>query len=246
MSAEQGSKKGVLVTGGGSGIGLAIATELLGRGYDVAICGRDPARLAAAKRGSPQLLTVEVDVASSDDHQKLASWLAANLPHVSVLVNNAGVQQVLDFRSQVAADVIRREIEINLVGPIALTAAILPLLLRNPDPTVVNVTSGLAFCPLADIPVYCATKAALHSFTMSLRHQLRDRVRVVELAPPIVATDLDKANRRPGAGGPPAISAEAFATEAIARFARGETDISVGLSNGLRQRGEALFTQMNG
>jgi uncharacterized oxidoreductase len=245
MSAEQGSK-GVLVTGGGSGIGLALATEFLGRGYDVAICGRDRARLAAAKQSSPRLLTVEVDVASSDDHQKLASWLEVNLPHVSVLVNNAGVQQVLDFRSRVAAEAVRREIEINLFGPVALTAVVLPLLLRNPDPAVVNVTSALAFCPLADIPVYCATKAALHSFTMSLRHQLKDLVRVVELAPPIVATDLDKANRRPEAGGPPVISAQAFATEAVARFHDGETEIAVGLSNGLRQRGETLFTQMNG
>jgi uncharacterized oxidoreductase len=247
MSLAQDTKQGVLVTGGGSGIGLALAAEFLARGYDVAICGRDSARLLSAKRDLPELRTVQADVGLPEDHERLATWLKQHMPHVNVLVNNAGVQQVLDYRAEVPAAAIRTEIAINLFGPLALTAAVLPLLLRNADPAVINVTSGLAFCPTAVTPVYCATKAALHSFTLSLRHQLKDRVRVVELAPPIVATELDKANRHTdNRGGPPMISPQAFAAEAVARFDGGETEIVVGLANALRQRGEAMFLDING
>jgi len=244
MAAEQG-RKGALVTGGGSGIGFAIATELLARGYDVAICGRDPAKLSSAKKVFPRLIAMEADVANPEDHRKLASWLSEKLPHINVLVNNAGIQQALDFRSHVAAEVIRREIDINLFGPIALSAIVLPMLLRNAHPSVINVTSALAFCPMAGTPVYCATKAALHSFTVSLRHQLQGRARVVELAPPIVETELGSAHRRPGEGRPPVISAQAFASEALARFEIGEDEIAVGLANTLRQRGEAMFSDLN-
>ncbi len=253
MSTVRIDPMGVLITGGSSGIGLAMATEFLDRGYAVAICGRDSARLAFAKKRLPGLLTVEADVASAEDQEKLVAFLRVNVPNLTVLVNNAGIQQALDYRSPVAPAAIRREIEINLFGPLALTTAVLPLLLRNPDPAVVNVTSGLAFCPSAAMPVYCATKAALHSFTLSLRHQLKDRVRVVEFAPPMVATDLRSAHARPEGrtnGGatqesPLAISARAFATEAVARFHAGETEIVVGLANNLRQGGESAFSNMN-
>jgi uncharacterized oxidoreductase len=244
---------GVLITGGGSGIGLAMAAEFLARGYAVAVCGRDSARLAFAKKRLPELLTVEADVANADDHQKLATFLQANVPNLNVLVNNAGIQQALDYRSPVAPAVIRQEIEINLFGPLALTAVVLPLLLRNPDPAVVNVTSGLAFCPSAAMPIYCASKAALHSFTMSLRHQLKGRVRVVELVPPMVASDLRGARggseQRPNGGAnldsPLMISAQAFAAEAVARFQAGETEVVVGIANSLRQGGESVFSEMN-
>ncbi|ATB44334.1 SDR family oxidoreductase [Cystobacter fuscus] len=246
MSGER--KSGVLITGGGSGIGLAMAAEFLKRGYDVAICGRDPERLAAAKGKHPGLRTMEADVARSEDQARLASWLAADLPHLGVLVNNAGIMHASDFRGSVGFGEIRSELDTNLLAPVALTAALLPMLVRNEKPTVVNVTSGLAFCPSAEFPVYCATKAALHSFTLSLRHQLTGRVRVVEIAPPIVATGLDKRSqaRRPAEGsGPPVLSAETFASEAVQRFEQGEAEIVIGVANGLRQRGEALFANMN-
>ncbi|QRN97004.1 SDR family NAD(P)-dependent oxidoreductase [Archangium violaceum] len=246
MGSEQ--RRGVLITGGGSGIGLAMAVEFLKLGYDVAICGRDPERLAAAKAKHPGLRTMQADVARSEEHARLATWLATHVPHLSVLVNNAGIMHASDFRGSVRLSEIRSELDTNLLAPIALTAALLPMLARNDKPTVVNVTSGLAFCPSAEFPVYCATKAALHSFTLSLRHQLTGRVRVVEIAPPIVATGLDKRNqdRRPAEGaGPPVLSAETFASEAVERLEQGEAEIVIGVANGLRQRGEALFADMN-
>jgi uncharacterized oxidoreductase len=245
MSANR-AKEAVLVTGGGSGIGLAVAVEFLDRGYDVAICGRDPARLASATKQHPRLLAFEADVAKPADQDRIVAWLRQNMPQINVLVNNAGVQHAHDFSTRVSAGAIHREIEINLFGPVALTAVVLPLLLDNEDPAVINVTSGLAFCPLAHMPVYCATKAALHSFTMTLRHQLRSRVRVVEFVPPMVATDLGKAHRPPDDGGVPAgISAAAFAREAVDRFDSLENEIVVGPANALRLRGEALFTSIN-
>lgn len=163
-----------------------------------------------------------------------------------MLINNAGIQQPLDFSATPPAHSdISREINIDLFGPIALIGALLPLLRSNGSPTIVNVTSGLAFCPLAEVPVYCAWKAALHSFTVSLRHQLKGHVWVVEVAPPIVATELDKADRRSTEGGPPVISAEDFALEAANRFLSGEEEIVVGLANGLRKRGEAMFIDIS-
>jgi uncharacterized oxidoreductase len=111
---------------------------------------------------------------------------------------------------------------------------------------VINVSSGLAFCPIAGIPVYCATKAALHSFTLSLRYQLRHTsIRIVEFVPPIVDTALDASDRRDSEGSSRSISAVEFADEALLRLAQGETEIVVGIANELRQRGETLFNTLN-
>jgi uncharacterized oxidoreductase len=236
----------ILITGGGSGIGFALAANLLERGHRVIACGRDEARLRAAKSSLAGLETIAANVASAASRASLLGWLRWNAPDLSMLVNNAGVQNALDLRSSdVAMENVESEIGINLNAPILLTLAALPILRQSPNATIVNVTSALAFCPLAEVPVYCATKAALHSFTLSLRHQLAGVARVVELAPPIVATGLDRAGRRPATGGPPVITPEAFATEALDRLFAGENEIVVGMARGLRARGEALFTDMN-
>jgi uncharacterized oxidoreductase len=236
----------ILITGGGSGIGLALAANLLQRGHRVIACGRDAARLRAAKERLSALETITADVSSAVSRASLLDWLQGNAPELSMLINNAGIQRHLDLRSSdIAMQKVESEIAINLHAPILLALAVLPLLRKSSSSTIVNVTSGLAFCPLAEVPVYCATKAALHSFTLSLRHQLAGYVRVVELAPPIVATDLDRDGRRPDSGGPPMISPDAFATEALDRLFAGEDEIAVGMAAGLRARGEALFNDLN-
>lgn len=238
-------KHTILVTGGGSGIGLALATNLLQRGHRVIACGRDEGKLLAAAGRVAGLETIAADVSSAASRASLVEWLHRNASGLSMLINNAGIQHPLDFRSDVATEKVESEIAINLTAPILLTAAALPILRKSPNATIMNVTSALAFCPLAEMPVYCATKAALHSFTLSLRHQLADVARVVELAPPIVTSDLDRAGRRPASGGPPAVSPEAFATEALERLFAGENEIAVGLAHAARTRGEAMFFDMN-
>ena len=119
-------------------------------------------------------------------------------PGLNVLINNAGVQYRRDFRDETAVTALDQEVAINFTAPIHLIAELLPALRRQESALIVNVTSGLAFSPMADVPVYCATKAALHSFTLSLRHQLKaTSIRVVELAPPIVDTGLGGDTRSP-------------------------------------------------
>jgi uncharacterized oxidoreductase len=246
MDQKMSARETILITGGGSGIGLALAANLIRRGHRVIACGRDEGRLRAARDRLPELETVATDVSSAPSRASLVQWLVGNAPELSMLVNNAGVQYHLDFRSSdIDIQRVESEIAINLNAPILLTMAVLPILRKSPTATIVNVTSGLAFCPLAHVPVYCATKAALHSFTLSLRRQLAGIARVVELAPPMVESELNPDGRRTGAGGPPLLTPEAFATVAIERLLAGEEEIAVGMADRLRARGDAMFNELN-
>lgn len=234
----------ILITGGGTGIGLALAKQLLERGNKVIACGRTEASLAEARSRLPSLITYRCDVADAASRTKLVLWLAMNHPEINVLINNAGIQHAHDFTGSVPGDEVAAQIAVNLAAPILLTSGLLPTLMAKPRSMVVNITSGLAFCPLAAIPVYCATKAALHSFTLSLRHQLAGTsVRVVEMAPPLVETRLAG---MPRADGPPMLSPDDFATDALAQLDAGKDEITVGIATGIRANGEAMFAAMNG
>jgi uncharacterized oxidoreductase len=182
----------VLVTGGTSGIGLALAQALVTEGNTVIIAGRRKALLDAAVAGTPGLHGRVLDVADEASIAGFVAGLVADFPGLNVLVNNAGIMQaesVDDPAGMVA--VAEATVVTNLLGPIRMTAALLPHLRRQAQATIINVTSGLAYVPLAMTPTYNATKAALRSYSMSLRHQLRDTsVKVLELAPPAVQTDL--------------------------------------------------------
>lgn len=236
----------VLVTGGASGIGLALAARFLQAGSTVVVCGRRADKLAEAARLHPGLHPHVADVATAAGREALAAWVQAEFPGLNVLVNNAGIQQrtpVADLASNWEAS--RQEIAINLEAPLHLTALLLPRLSQQPGATIVNVTSGLAFAPLAAVPVYCATKAALHSFTLSLRQQLVPTgVQVLEIVPPAVNTDL---------GGPGLHTfgepLDAFADSVMARLAAGEQEVGYGSSETRRlaSRAEldAYFHQMN-
>lgn len=236
----------ILITGGATGIGFALAERFVALGNTVIVCGRRADRLAAASARLPGLITHQCDVTDADDRSELLAFVDAHHPSLNALFNNAGVQRAVNFTTSVAASEIATEVAVNLTAPMALAAAVLPRFRRQSAATIVNVSSGLAFCPIAAMPIYCATKAAMHSFTLSLRHQLRgSQVAVVELAPPLVETELDGDRRTFDDDGPPVMSASAFADEAVQRLGAGEPEIVVGLANALRRQGEAMFDTLN-
>lgn len=236
----------ILITGGATGIGLALAGRLLSAGNRVIVCGRNVANLERAKVEHAALITRVCDIADAPSRHSLIAWLATNHADLNVLINNAGVQHRRDFNGDTATTKLDEEIAINLTAPINLIAELLPALKRQEQAWIVNVSSGLAFSPMADVPVYCATKAAIHSFTLSLRHQLRSTsVKVVELAPPIVDTGLGGNTRSGGTANQRMMSPEAFATEALARLEAGKDEVLVGISAETRRQGEALFDRMN-
>src|SRR5918994_4653094 len=164
----------------------------------------------------------------------------------NVVINNAGVQYRRDFRHDPAVETLDQEVAINLTAPIHLIAELLPTLSQHDQAFIINISSGLAFAPMADVPVYCATKAAIHSFTLSLRHQLkRTGVRVVEMAPPIVNTGLGGGARSEGTQNRNTVSPEAFATEGLVQLENNLDEVLVGISADTRRLGEALFERMN-
>ena len=182
----------ILITGGGSGIGRALAAALHGRGNRVIIAGRHQAALDAVVREHPGMTAATLDVTSAQDIARFSARIASDFPTLNVVINNAGIMRAEDWNAD-AVDTATAEATIatNLLAPIQLTAALLPLLRKQAASTVVMVSSGLAFVPRADAPTYSATKAAIHSFSESLRHQLKGTsVDVVELAPPYVQTEL--------------------------------------------------------
>lgn len=235
----------ILITGGAAGIGFALAKQF-SQNNEVIICGRNDATLQAAKTEVPSLVTRVCDVADPASRRAMVDWLRATYPALNVLINNAGVQARRDFTGEAAIATLDQEVAINFTAPVHLITELLPMLQRNLEACIINVSSGLAFTPLADVPVYCATKAALHSFTLSLRHQLKaSGVRVIELAPPIVDTGLGGGTRSDGAANRMMMTPEAFATEALTQLVEGKDEILVGISVQTRQMGEALFDRIN-
>ncbi|EPX62377.1 DltE [Cystobacter fuscus DSM 2262] len=235
----------VLITGGASGIGLALAERFLRAGSEVIVCGRREDKLREAQRAHPALHTRVCDVAKAEERVALASWVKSAFPRLNVLVNNAGIQRRLKLSDIEDWEASQQELAINLEAPIHLSALLVPHLLQQPRPALLNVTSGLAFAPLAFTPIYCATKAALHSFTLSLRHQLADTaLQVIEIVPPAVNTDL---------GGPGlhtfGVPLDEFADAIVERLRQGEREIGYGTAEKARRASrdelDEAFQRMN-
>ena len=180
----------IFITGGGSGIGRGLAEALHRRGNQVIVCGRRQQALNEVTAANPGMKSIALDILDPASIAAAAQQLARDFPALNVLINNAGIMRREDLKQGAVADA-EAIVTTNLLGPIRMTAALLPHLLRQPGATIANVSSGLAFVPMAMTPTYCATKAAIHSYTQSLRYQLKDtRIKVLEIVPPWVATEL--------------------------------------------------------
>lgn len=228
-------KKTILITGGTSGIGLELAKELLGRGNTVVVTGRDQGRLDATARLLPGVHVFRSDVSDPEAITALRDRVLERFPKLDVLVNNAGIMRNLDLNQDRGLVDVTREIEINLCGPVRMVQSFLPHLKARQDALIVNVSSGLAFIPLPLSPVYCATKAAIHSFSQSLRAQLRGTgVTVVELAPPAVETPLFRGEFEAEMRGEKGMDVKVLARKAITGIEMGKLEIRPGLSNILK------------
>lgn len=221
----------ILITGGATGIGFALAERFLRAGSEVIICGRREDKLQEAKAKYPALHTHVCDVADEGERAALFEWATKEFPKLNVLVNNAGIQRRVRFlEDQEPWAVRRQEIAINVEAPIHLSALFIPHLQQQEAAAILNVSSGLAFTPGTFALVYSATKAALHSFTMTLRHELANTsIQVIEIVPPAVDTDLG------GVGihtmGVPVAE---FADSILQRVAAGELEVGYGRSEKAR------------
>jgi uncharacterized oxidoreductase len=239
----------ILMTGGGSGIGRSLAQALHALGNQVIISGRRQSALDETTAAHPGMKSFTVDMTDPASIRALASEAVADFPSLNVLINNAGIMRRENFLAQ-QPDLADAEaiVTTNLLGPIRLTAALLPHLLKQPHATIMNVSSGLAFLPMAVTPTYCATKAAIHSYTQSLRHQLRGKgIEVLELIPPYVATDL-----MDGADDPRAMPLDQFIAETMQILTAQPTPAEICVENvkGLRFAAEngkfdAIFNRLN-
>jgi uncharacterized oxidoreductase len=232
------SNNNVLITGGASGIGFALAERFLRAGSEVAICGRREEKLVEAREKYPGLKTRVCDVALETDRVLLREWAVSELPGLNLIVNNAGIQNRLKLTEAADWEQVSGEIAINLEAPIHLSVLFIPHLTKQDRPAILNVTSGLGFVPMAAAPIYSATKAALHSFTLSLRRQLKGTpIQVIEIIPPAVDTDL---------GGPGlhtfGVNLDEFADAVAAGLTRGDQEISYGFS---RQTSSASRAQID-
>lgn len=185
----------ILITGGTSGIGFELATQLVQLGNTVIITGRDQSKLDLAKKKLPFIYTFQCDVSNPKAISDLFEKVTSQFPELNFLINNAGVMRKLDFHTkEVDLEDISSEIEINLSGSIRMVNQFLSHLKAKKSAAIMNVSSALAFVPYPVFPVYCATKAGIHSFTQSLRMQLKNtNIKVFELAPPTIQTPLIKA-----------------------------------------------------
>lgn len=237
----------ILVTGGGSGIGLELARQLLARGNQVLICGRRKEVLAAAVDANPGLAAIEADVATRAGREQLCRDLRRLAPDLDVLVNNAGIQRRARFATDTADwDARAAELRINLEAPIHLAALLLPQLQAQKSAAIVNVSSGLAFLPVVFAPLYAASKAGLHSFTEALRAELHaTAVQVIEIIPPMVNTDLGGAGLHTEG-----VPVAEFVSAVLARIEQGETEIGHGPSDEFRRASRetlrAIAAQANG
>ena len=221
----------VFITGASSGIGRGLAEAFHKLGNRVVISGRREAALRSICEANLGMRYFALDVTDSGSVRDVARKVAEEFPDLNCVFNNAGVQKGHDFAAGEVLDeqAVLEEVNTNLLGVIRVASAFLPHLRGQQGSTLVNVSSGLAFVPLARFPVYCATKAAVHSFTMSLRHQFKGTgVKVIELVPPYVATELGKESKAGGQFGPQPMPLEAFIAETMKALEGDADEVVIG------------------
>ncbi|WP_321815368.1 MULTISPECIES: SDR family oxidoreductase [unclassified Paraburkholderia] len=220
----------VFITGGTSGIGRALAEALSARGNKVIVAGRRKALLDEIAAQNPSIDTVELDIGNAAQIQQVAQQLIARYPALNVVINNAGIMPFDDAGGALDDAQAVRLVETNLLGPVRVSAAFVEHLKRQPESWIINNSSVLAYVPLAGTALYSATKAAIHSYTLSQRFVLRNtRVRVLEIAPPWVDTDLIVKS-----GDPRAMPLDAFIAETLERLATATTEVLVEAAKPMR------------
>jgi|HubBroStandDraft_6_1064221.scaffolds.fasta_scaffold02293_8 uncharacterized oxidoreductase len=235
----------ILITGGGTGIGLALAARFLQQSNDVIICGRRLERLNEAGRQYPKLHVYQCDLSQESARRDLFETVTRDFPKLNVLLNNAGMWVPTRLDRAESWPEARQQIETNLGAIIHLTQLFAEHLSRQSAPVVFVTTSGLAHIPRAGAPVYCATKAALHSYALTLRHLFKSReIEVIELCPPHVDTDLGA----PGVN-KAGIPVDTFADAVMDELRKGTVEITYGYStkaaNASRQERDELFKTLN-
>ena len=236
----------ILITGGGTGIGLALAVRFLQQGNEVIICGRRLEKLNEAQRQYPQLHIYQCDLSQESARRDLFEKVTHDFPKLNLLMNNAGVSLPTRLDRPESWPQAQQQLQTNLAATIHLTQLFAQHLSRQSAPVVFVTTSGLAYIPRAAAPVYCATKAALHSYALTLRHQLKSQeIEVIEICPPHVDTDL---------GGPginkAGIPLDTFADAVMDELRKGTVEITYGYStkaaNASRREKDEIFKTLNG
>ena len=232
----------ILITGGATGIGLGLTERFIRENNTVIICGRRESKLAEAAEKFPSVITRTCDLSSAEERETLFEWVLAEHPDLNVLINNAGIQQWVKLSDDDFFQKSEDEIAINIEAPIHLTSLFIKLKSLT---TIANVTSGLSFVPLIKVPVYSATKAFLHSFTLSMRQLLKERnIEVIEIIPPMVNTDLGGKGLHDSA---PPVSE--FVDAIFEQLKQGRVELTFGFSDVMRRSTpdelDAAFKRMN-
>jgi len=241
----------ILITGGATGIGFALAEAFVKAGNKVLICGRRKAKLEEAKGQLPQIQVRQCDLSQKEDRESLCNWVRENHEDLNILVNNAGIQRAINLKKG-TTELFggEDEVQINFTAPIHLSAYFAPLLLEKKEAAIVNVSSGLGFVPIAAMPVYCATKAGIHMFSISLRHQLKGTpVKVFEIVPPAVDTELGRDTTGALEQGYRGILPSEVAEATMKALKNDEYEIVIGETKGLvdgsRKDFEKIFQELN-
>jgi len=241
----------ILITGGATGIGFALAEAFAKAGNKVLICGRRRAKLEEAREKLTRIQVRQCDLSQKEDRESFCNWVKDNYKDLNILVNNAGIQRAIDIRKG-TAELLRGEdeVQVNLFAPIHLSAYFAPLLLEKKEAAIINVSSGLGFVPIAAMPVYCATKAGIHMFSVSLRHQLKGTsVKVFEIVPPAVDTELGKGTTGDSEQEYRGIAPSEVAVATMKSLKNNEYEIVVGeaksLVEGSKKAFEKTFQELN-
>lgn len=236
------SNNKVLITGGASGIGFGLTERFVKENNTVIICGRRESLLEEVSKKYPSVIIRRCDLSKSSERENLFGWISEKHNDLSVLINNAGIQQWMSVSDSDFFQRAKEEIAINIEAPVHLTALFTNLKSLN---TIINITSGLSFVPLARMPVYSATKAFFHSFTLSLRHLLKSKnIEVIEVIPPALNTELGGKSLHNSA---PDVSD--FIEAVFMQLKQGKTEITFGFSETMIKAGpedlQKAFDRMN-
>lgn len=242
------SQKVVLISGGGSGIGLALARAFLNAGSKVIICSRNSQKLQRLRDHTPDMDTFTCDVTNDEQIKSLLDHCEKEYRGIDILINNAGMMTSFDYNNgEISVEHQMNEVNLNFSSPIKMTQYFLPSLLQKEESAIINVSSGLAFVPLASSPVYSASKAALHSWTQSLRWQLKkSSIKVFELMPPLVDTEMVNGKEFSSSG---KMSPEKLAIIFMKAFYKNKFEVAPGQASLLRFMSrfvpKTVFKQLN-